>query len=102
MSRPGNPDAPTGTGPAARPAAVSAPCPHDRRDAWVRTGSDKARPGTLRSRTGNNRNMHARSWAHDFLLIIILRVREAAREATDGYRRAGALLTGPECRDLWP
>jgi hypothetical protein len=40
MSRPGNLDTAAGTGPAARPAAVSAPRPDDRRDSRLRTGSD--------------------------------------------------------------
>ena len=48
------------------------------------------------------RTMHARSPAREFLLIISLRVREAAREAADGYRPAGALPDGPQCRDPWP
>jgi hypothetical protein len=40
MSRPGNSDTATSTGPAARPAVVSAP--HDRRDSRRSTGSDAA------------------------------------------------------------
>jgi hypothetical protein len=44
MSRPGNFDTATSTGPASNPAAVSAPRPHDRRDSWPRTGSDAASP----------------------------------------------------------
>jgi hypothetical protein len=40
MSRPGNSDIVASTGPAARPAAVSAPRPDDRRDSRLRTGSD--------------------------------------------------------------
>jgi hypothetical protein len=37
MSSLGDPDTVTGTGPASRPAAVSAPRPRDHRDPWLRT-----------------------------------------------------------------
>ena len=37
MSSPGDPGTVAGTGPAVRPAAVSAPRPRDRRDPWLRT-----------------------------------------------------------------
>ena len=40
MSSPGAPHIVTSTGPAARPAAVSAPHPDDRRDPWLRAGLD--------------------------------------------------------------
>ena len=39
---PSRPGTVTGTGPAARPAAVSAPHPHDRRDPWLRIVPDSA------------------------------------------------------------
>jgi hypothetical protein len=53
MSRPGNSDTAISTGPAARPAAVSAPCPHDRRDAWLRSRSDVASAVALPGQPGH-------------------------------------------------
>jgi len=47
MSRPGNSDTATSTGPASNPAAVSAPRPHDRGDSRPYTGSDAASPVAL-------------------------------------------------------
>ena len=40
MSSPGAPDTVTGTRPASYPRAVSAPCPYDRRDPWLRIEPD--------------------------------------------------------------
>jgi hypothetical protein len=53
MSRPGNSDTATGTGPAARPAAVSAPRPHDRPDSWPSTGSGVASAVPLAGQPGH-------------------------------------------------
>jgi hypothetical protein len=53
MSRPGNSDTAISTGPAARPAAVSASCPHDRRDAWLRSQSDVASAVALPGQPGH-------------------------------------------------
>lgn len=62
----------------------------------------RARPGTLRCRTGSHRNMHARNWAREFLLIITLRVREAAREATDGTSRWSGPGWSPQWQQMIP
>jgi hypothetical protein len=53
MSRPGNSDTATSTGPAARPAAVSAPRSHDRRDSRLRAGSDVADAVPLAGQPGH-------------------------------------------------
>jgi hypothetical protein len=53
MSRPGNSDTATSTGPTARPAAVSAPRPHDRRDSRLRTGYDVADAVPLAGQPGH-------------------------------------------------
>ena len=53
ISRPGNSDSATSTGPAARPTAISAPCSHDRRDAWLRSGSDVASAVALPGHPGH-------------------------------------------------
>ena len=43
----------TGTGPASRPVAVPVPRPHDRRDPWLRTGSDVASAVLLAGQPGH-------------------------------------------------
>jgi hypothetical protein len=53
MSRPGNSDTTTSTGPAAGPAAVSAPPPHDRRDPRLSTGSGAANAVPLAGQPGH-------------------------------------------------
>ena len=53
MSRPGNSDTANSTGPAARPAAVSAPRPRDRRDPRLSTGSDVADAVPLAGQPGH-------------------------------------------------
>jgi hypothetical protein len=53
MSRPGNSDTATSTGPAAHPAAVSAPRPHDRRNSRLSTGSDVANTVPLAGQPGH-------------------------------------------------
>jgi hypothetical protein len=53
MSRPGNSDTATSTGPTARPAAVAVPRPHDRRDSWLRTGSGVASAVPLAGQPGH-------------------------------------------------
>jgi hypothetical protein len=53
MSRPGNSDTATSTGPAARPAAVFAPSPPDRRGPRLRTGSDVASAVPLAGQPGH-------------------------------------------------
>jgi hypothetical protein len=53
MSRSGNSDTATSTGPAAGPAAVSAPRLHDRRDSWLSTGSDVANAVPLAGQPGH-------------------------------------------------
>jgi hypothetical protein len=66
MSRPGNSDTATGTGPADRPAAAAAPPPHDRRDPRPRTGPGVASAVPLVGQPGHGgtaflRNQPARS-----------------------------------------
>ncbi len=53
MSSTGNSDTATSIGPAVRPAAVFAPLPHDRRDSWLRTGSDAASGVPLAGQPGH-------------------------------------------------
>jgi hypothetical protein len=53
MSRPGNSDTATSTGPAGRPVAVSAPAPHDRRDPRLSTGSGAANAVPLAGQPGH-------------------------------------------------
>ena len=53
MSSTGNSDTATSIGPAARPAAISAPRAHDRRDSWLRTGSDAASAVPLAGQPGH-------------------------------------------------
>jgi hypothetical protein len=55
MSRPGDSDTATSTGPAARPAAVSASRPHDRRDSRLSAGSDAANAVPLVGQLGHGR-----------------------------------------------
>jgi hypothetical protein len=66
MSRPGNCGTATGTGPAARPAGVAAPRPHDRPDPRPRTGPGVASAVPLAGQPGHGgpaflRNQPARS-----------------------------------------
>jgi hypothetical protein len=53
MSRLGNSDTAVSTGPAARPAAVSAPRPHDRHNPRLNTGSDVAGAVPLAGQPGH-------------------------------------------------
>jgi hypothetical protein len=53
MSRPGNSDTATSTGPTSNLSAVSAPRPHDRRDSRRRTGSDGAHAVPLAGQPGH-------------------------------------------------
>jgi hypothetical protein len=53
MSRLGNCDTATSTGPTSNLSAVSAPRPHDRRDSWLRTGSGVANALPLAGQSGH-------------------------------------------------
>jgi hypothetical protein len=53
MSRPGNSGTASSTGPTSNLSAVSAPRPHDRRDSWLRTGSDVAHAVPLAGQPGH-------------------------------------------------
>lgn len=60
VSSPRNSDIVTGTGPAVRPAAVSAPRPHGRRDPWLRSGSEDGMTLPLAGRPGHGRTSFVR------------------------------------------
>ena len=55
-----SPDSVTGTGPASRPAAVSVPRPHDRRDPWLRTGPNGDDTLPLAGQPGHGRTAFVR------------------------------------------
>ena len=60
MSSPGDPGSVTGAGPASRPAAVSVPRPHDRRDPWLRTGPNGDNALPLAGQPGHGRTAFVR------------------------------------------
>jgi hypothetical protein len=84
MSRPGNSDTATGTG----PVAVSAPRPHDRRDSWPSTGSGVASAVPLAGEPGHGGAAFVRSQP----------VRIVDGHIHDGYNGVYELIC-PNCGD---
>ena len=61
VSNPGDLDIVKGTEPASRTATVSTPRPHDRRDPWLRIGSDVANAVPLAGQPGHGSTAFLRS-----------------------------------------
>ena len=78
----------TGTGPAARPAAASAPRPNDRRDSLPRTGSDVANAVPLAGQPGHGPTAVLRNQP----------VRIVDGRIQDGYNDVYELIC-PSCGD---
>jgi hypothetical protein len=88
MSSPGDPHSVTDTGPALRPAAVSAPRRHDRRDQWLRIQPEDVRLPPFAGQPGHGTTAFLRNQP----------VRIVDGRIQDGYTGAYELIC-PSCGD---